>query len=80
MVHWFSDVSKYNYYIAMTEAFLTRLENRPQMDCLIYNLTMYTNGIKLNLLRVKIERFGTFYNAVKPSCFIYGVIKTIQNV
>jgi len=78
----FSGMMKFSYIKAILEVNATRLENPPRMDCVVYNLTIYSSDKKLNtdLLKKNIEKFGTIYNTVKLSCTISGTINTIENV
>ena len=78
----FSGMMKFTYTKAILEVNAIRLENPPRMDNIVYNLTIYTNDIKLktNLLKKNIEKFGTIYNTVNLSCTISGTINTIENV
>ena len=78
----FSGMMKFTYSKASIEVNATRLENPPRMENIIYNLTIYSNDIKLNtdLLKKNIEKFGTIYNTVKLSCSISGTINTLENV
>ena len=78
----FSGMMKFTYTKAILEVNAIRLENPPRMDNIVYNLTIYTNDIKLktDLLKKNIEKFGTIYNTVNLSCTISGTINTIKNV
>lgn len=78
----FSGMMKFSYAKASIEVHATRLENPPRMEHISYDLTIYSNDIKLNadLLKKNIEKFGTIYNTVKLSCSISGTISTIEYV
>lgn len=72
----FSTIMKFTYSKAILEVHGTRLENRPRLDNITYQLTIYSHDTKLNtaLLQRNIEKFGTIYNTVKVSCAISGAI------
>ena len=72
----FSTIMKFTYSKAILEVHATRLENRPRLDNIAYQLTIYSHDTKLNttLLQRNIEKFGTIYNTVKVSCAISGTI------
>ena len=78
----FSSMMNFTYLKATLEVKATRLESPPRMDNIIYNLNIYSNDKKLNvvLLKKNIEKFGTIYNTIKLSCAISGTIKTLENV
>ncbi|MGB3345124.1 MAG: OsmC family protein [Aequorivita sp.] len=78
----FSGMLKFTYTKATVEVNATRLENPPRMDSIVYNLTIYSNDIKLNtdLLEKNIEKYGTIYNTIKIACTISGTINVIDNV
>lgn len=78
----FSVIMKFNYAKATINVQATRLENPPRMENIHYNVTMYSNDPKLNLVLLKknLEKFGTIYNTVKLSCSITGTINSINYV
>lgn len=74
----FSEMMKFTYNRTTLEVKAERLDNPPRMDNIVYNLTIFSDDIKLNtlLLKKNIEKYGTIYNTVKLSCTVSGSIKT----
>ncbi|WP_100615740.1 OsmC family protein [Confluentibacter citreus] len=72
----FSEMMKFTYSKTTLDVQATRLENPPRMDNIMYQLTIYSDDVRLNtaLLQKNIEKFGTIYNTVKQSCSISGTI------
>ena len=75
----FSMLMNFEYSHAEILVKATRLEKPARMDKLNYELIIYSQDINLNinLLKKNIEKFGTIFNTVKPSCTILGDIKVI---
>jgi uncharacterized OsmC-like protein len=75
----FSDLMKFQYEKAEMIVNAIRLEKPPRMDEINFELKVFSNDSKLNidLLQKNIEKFGTVYNTLKPSCIITGEIKKI---
>ncbi|WP_417876611.1 OsmC family protein [Winogradskyella sediminis] len=78
----FSEMMKFNYTKTTLKVNATRLEHPPRMDNINYELTIYSNDEKLNvvLLKKNIEKHGTIYNTIKLACSISGTIKTQNDV
>tara|TARA_R110000868_G_scaffold4211_2_gene26418 strand:- start:22955 stop:23359 length:405 start_codon:yes stop_codon:yes gene_type:complete len=70
----FSGMMKFNYSKASISVIANRLENPPRMDWVNYELTVYSQDEKLNvlLLQKNIEKHGTIFNTVQQSCTISG--------
>jgi uncharacterized OsmC-like protein len=78
----FSEMMKFDYAKTTLKVSATRLENPPRMDDIQYELTLYSDDVKLNteLLKKNLEKYGTIYNTVNLSCSITGEIHKISNV
>lgn len=75
----FSDLMKFDYQKAEITVKALRLEKPPRMNDIQYELKIYSDDPKLNiqLLQKNIEKFGTIYNTIKPSC---DITRTLQKI
>lgn len=73
----FSKFMNFEYSKAEITVNATRLEKPPRISAINYKLKIYSQDDTLNshLLKKNIEKFGTIYNTIKPSCMITGEIK-----
>ncbi len=72
----FSELLHYSYESASIEVSAERYERPPRMDHVQYHLTVFSNDkrLKIDRLKMNIEKYGTIFNTVKAACTIEGTI------
>lgn len=77
----FSKMMNFTYESAQVEVTASRKEKPPQIEQLVYTLTINSKNSKLNteLLKKNIEKHGTIYNTVAMSCRVVGSVKMVSD-